>query len=97
MVINLTPSLSEIFESIKVTITATLTVPVSEAVTVTLDFGGNAQVGNNYLLLENFVNITIPVGQTSTTEQFVLATKMDDLNEGEEYVLKNIIVSAISF
>jgi gliding motility-associated-like protein len=90
-VVNLTPSLSEIFEGTKVTITATLTVPVNEAVTITLDFGGIAQVGNDYLLLENFVNITIPAGQTSTTEQFVLAAKIDDLNEGEEYVLVNII------
>ena len=86
-IVNLTPTFSRIAEGSKVIITAILSEPLQEDVEITLGFSGDAQNAKDYLLFGNFVTIKIPAGQISTTENFVVGSLIDDVNEKEEHVL----------
>lgn len=86
-IVNLTPTFSRISEGSKVIITAILSEPLQEDVEITLEFSGDAQNAKDYLLFGNFVTIKIPAGQISTTENFVVGSLIDDVNEKEEHVL----------
>ncbi len=88
--VNLTPDFTEIPEGNRVNITAVLNRPVSFDVTVTLAYGGDAQEGKDYDLLENFITIIIPVGKTQGDQYFVVSALIDDLIEKPESVLATI-------
>ena len=89
-IVSLTPSFSRIAEGNKVTITAVLSEPLTEDIEITLAYSGDAQNAIDYILFGNFVTIRIPAGQTSTSQNFVIGSLIDDINEKDEHVLVTI-------
>lgn len=69
------------------TVTATLSAPTFQDVTIMLGFGGTATLGSDYSTTGT--QIVIPAGSTSGS--IVISTVDDDLDEGDETVVIDIL------
>ncbi|MDA9555230.1 Ig-like domain-containing protein, partial [Pelobium sp.] len=95
-VVNLTPSIGVVKEGDKISVTAKLTESMLEDITVTLAFSGSATKDADYTLTGDFVKITIPEGQTTTTQEFTIHAINDALRDpGEQVKATMIDVSSI--
>jgi hypothetical protein len=88
--VKLTPANGIINEGENIDITAELSESIFEDVTVTIQFSGTAVKNTDYKLTGNFLQITIPSGQTSTTQKFNVAALLDDTRDDNEHVIASI-------
>ncbi|MES2874762.1 MAG: gliding motility-associated C-terminal domain-containing protein, partial [Bacteroidota bacterium] len=88
--VNLTPELSSVWEGRKVSITARLTKPFNEDVTVWVEYSGKAEKERDYLVLDQHMSIRIPKGSLSTTEKMTFAALNDGFQEGDEDIIVKI-------
>ena len=89
-IVNLTPELSSVWEGRKVSVTARLTKPFNEDVTITVEFSGKAEKERDYLVLDQYLSIKIPKGSLSTTEKMTFAALNDGFQEGDEDIILKI-------
>ncbi|WP_423149539.1 Ig-like domain-containing protein, partial [Rubrolithibacter danxiaensis] len=89
-VVNLTPERSSVMEGKKTTVTARLSRAFYEDVVVTLNYAGSATKERDYFLLDQYEQLVIPAGQTSTKEKITIAALGDDIDEQDEKVLIDI-------
>lgn len=82
--VSLFPLNSIITEGDSINITARLTEPLLEDVTVTLSYGGIAEKDKDYTLAGNYTTIMIPAGDTVATQKVTLNSIRDYLKEGDE-------------
>ena len=95
--VNLKPTLATISEGQGIDITATLTESILEDVTINLVFNGTAQNNLDYSLTGNYLTITIPAGQDTTTQKFNLYAINDALQDPGEQAIVNISKTSTAF
>ncbi|TZF81845.1 tandem-95 repeat protein [Pedobacter sp. BS3] len=82
--VDLIPPDGIITEGDSINVTARLTEPLLEDVTVTLSYGGTAERDKDYMLTGNYTTIVIPAGETLTSQRVTLNSIKDYLREGDE-------------
>ncbi|WP_411275275.1 gliding motility-associated C-terminal domain-containing protein, partial [Daejeonella sp.] len=90
VIVNLTPELSSVWEGRKTSVTARLTKPVSEDVTITVEYSGKAEKDRDYLVIDQYMSLKIPKGSLSTTEKMTFAALNDAFKEGDEDIILRI-------
>ncbi|MHB1178799.1 MAG: T9SS type B sorting domain-containing protein, partial [Daejeonella sp.] len=93
-IVNLTPSLSNVNEGKKISVTATLVKPYPEDVIIKLSYSGIAVKDVDYMLFDQFLQIIIPRGKLVTSQKITIAALTDNLQEGNEAL--NIQIAATS-
>ncbi|MEJ7779287.1 MAG: gliding motility-associated C-terminal domain-containing protein, partial [Daejeonella sp.] len=93
-IVNLTPSISNVNEGRKISVTARLVKPYPEDVVIKLSYSGIAVKDLDYVLLDQFLQIIIPKGKLTTTQKITIAALTDNLQEGNEVL--NIQIAATS-
>ena len=88
--VKLTPANGVINEGENIDITAELNESIFQDVVVDIQFSGSATNNIDYTLKGNFIQLTIPSGQTTTTQKFNIAALLDDIKDDNEHVLATI-------
>jgi hypothetical protein len=88
--VKLTPANGVINEGENIDITAELNESIFQDVVINIQFTGLAINGTDYKLRGNYLQLTIPSGQTTTTQKFNIAAILDDIKDDDEHVLVNI-------
>jgi gliding motility-associated-like protein len=89
--VNLTPIISNVREGKKVTVTARLEKVFPDDVVIKIGYSGSAIKDRDYVLLDQFIQIMIPKGQLTTTQKITVAALTDDLQEGDESIIIQIL------
>jgi len=89
--VDLQPDMHVMVEGDTLKVTAKLTESIYQDVNVTLDIAGTATLNKDYTLQGNYDVITIPAGDTVTTQYFVINALKDFLQEEDETVEANIV------
>ncbi|WP_170878379.1 Ig-like domain-containing protein [Daejeonella lutea] len=89
-VVNLTPELSSVWEGRKISVTARLERAVKDDVTITVEYSGKAEKERDYLVLDQYLSLTIPKGSLSTTQKMTIAALNDGFQEGDEDIIIKI-------
>src|SRR5690606_20687029 len=84
--VDLLPNMHIMVEGDTLKVTAKLTESIYQDVNVTLDIAGTATLNSDYTLHDNYDVITIPAGDTVTTQYFVIHALRDFLQEEDETV-----------
>ncbi len=88
--VNLTPTSGIIKEGDQISITATLSEPLLQDVTVYFTYGGTATPLADYTLSGDYIAMIIPAGQMTTTQNFVVNAVADAIKEQDEKVNASI-------
>ncbi len=89
-IVNLTPELSSVWEGKKIAVTARLERAFKDDVTITVEYSGKAEKERDYLVLDQYLSLTIPKGSLSTTQKMTIAALNDGFQEGDEDVILKI-------
>ncbi len=93
-IVSLTPELSNVREGKKAVVTARLMRPFKDDVIIRLSYKGRALKDRDYVLLDQYQDLRIPKGKISTSEKITLAALTDDLQEGDEDVIIDILATS---
>lgn len=93
-IVSLTPTVTNVTEGKKVTVSAKLLRPFKDDVIIKLGYSGVAIKNMDYALLDQFIEIRIPKGQINSTEKITIAALSDDELEGQENIQIEIISSS---
>ena len=93
-IVSLTPDISNVREGKKVLVTARLMRPFKDDVIIRISYTGRALKDRDYVLLDQFYEISIPKGKVSTSEKITIAALTDDQQEGDEDVILQISASS---
>ncbi len=93
-IVSLTPELSNVREGKKAVVTARLMRPFKDDVIIRVGYKGRAIKNRDYVLLDQYQDLRIPKGKISTSEKITLAALTDDLQEGDEDVIIDILATS---